>query len=85
MKRMHTESRPWISASASWKSLLLMVVVIAAGPGFLLALLGGSEPVMAQEYIRDQEPVPDSVDQVVTPMELSFQQRSLRSRGSSHG
>ena len=30
---------------------------------------------MAQEYIRDQEPVPESVDQVVTPMELTFQEK----------
>ncbi len=75
MKRMLKESRQWIFASAIRKSLLLMVVVIAAGPGFLLALLGGAEPVLAQEYIRDQEPVPESVDQVTSPMELSFQEK----------
>ena len=31
-----------------------------------VAMLWGSAPVLAQEYIRDQEPVPESVDQVVT-------------------
>jgi outer membrane porin, OprD family len=43
--------------------------------GFLAMLSLGSAPVMAQEYIGDQEPVPESVDQVVTPMELSFQEK----------
>jgi hypothetical protein len=42
---------------------------------FLTALAGIGTPVWAQEYIRDQEPVPESVDQVVTPMDLTFQEK----------
>jgi hypothetical protein len=41
----------------------------------LVLLLSASAPVLAQEYIRDQEPVPDSVDQVVSPMELTFKEK----------
>jgi hypothetical protein len=44
-------------------------------PLLLAALLWGSAPVLAQEYIRDEQPVPESVDQVVTPMELAFQEK----------
>jgi hypothetical protein len=59
-----------------WRPALFTAIALAvAVPGFLALLLFGSAPVMAQEYIRDQEPVPDSVDQVVTPMELSFQEK----------
>ncbi|HVP77981.1 MAG TPA: OprD family outer membrane porin [Thermodesulfobacteriota bacterium] len=39
----------------------------------LVMLFLGGAPALAQEYIRDQEPIPDSVDQVVSPIELSFQ------------
>jgi len=44
----------------------------------LVLLLWGSAPLLAQEYIRDQEPVPDSVDQVVTPMGLTFQEEKFK-------
>jgi hypothetical protein len=52
----------------------MALVFAVAVPGFLALLLWESAPVMAQEYIRDQEPVPESVDQVITPMDLSFQE-----------
>ena len=45
-------------------------------PGFLALLLCGERACLAQEYIRDQEPVPDSVDQVVTPIDLSFKEEA---------
>ena len=54
-------------------SLLLFFMVTV---GFLALLPLGSAPVLAQEYIRDEEPVPGSVDQEVTPMELSFQEKA---------
>jgi hypothetical protein len=41
----------------------------------LMALAGPGTPVWAQEYIRDEEPVPESVDQVGTPMERAFQEK----------
>ena len=59
-------------AGRVWPAALATVFFMVA-LGFLAMLPLGSTPVMAQEYIRDQEPVPESVDQVVTPMELSFQ------------
>jgi hypothetical protein len=41
----------------------------------LIILLLGSTPVAAQEYIRDEQPIPDSVDQVVSPMEQAFKEK----------
>jgi hypothetical protein len=43
---------------------------------FLTALAGPGTPVWAQEYIRDEEPVPESVDQVGTPMDRAFQEKA---------
>jgi len=39
------------------------------------ALPGPGTPVSGQEYIRDTEPIPESVDQVVTPIELAFKEK----------
>jgi hypothetical protein len=73
LKRNH--SRRWIFPLPGLKCLVPMVVVMMAGGlGFLAVMFWGGAPVLAQEYIRDQESVPDSVDQVVTPMELSFEE-----------
>ena len=52
---------------------ILAAVFFTVALGFLAMLPLGSTPVMAQEYIRSQEPVPDSVDQVTSPIELSYQ------------
>jgi hypothetical protein len=41
----------------------------------LFLLLWGSTPVLAQEYIRDTEPIPQSVDHVVTPFEMAFKEK----------
>jgi hypothetical protein len=43
---------------------------------FVVMLLWGSAPVLAQEYIRDTEPIPESVDQEVTPFELAFKEKA---------
>jgi hypothetical protein len=51
------------------------VIIIALGLGCLAVLLWGIPPVVAQEYIRNQEPAPESVDQVVSAIELAFQQK----------
>ncbi|HSB05702.1 MAG TPA: OprD family outer membrane porin [Thermodesulfobacteriota bacterium] len=40
-----------------------------------VAVLLWEAPVLAQEYIRDEEPIPESVDQVVTPIELAFREK----------
>ena len=45
--------------------------------GFLI-LLCGDAPLLAQEYIGDEEPTPSSVDQMVTPMEKSFKEKYWR-------
>ena len=55
---------------------VLATAFFTAALGFLATLPWGSTPVMAQEYIRDEEAVPGSVDQVVTPMELTFQREA---------
>ena len=41
----------------------------------LVIVLCGCVPVLAQEYIVDEKPIPESVDQEVTPMELSYQEK----------
>ena len=37
---------------------VLATVFFTVGLGFLGVLLWGSAPILAQEYIRDEEPVP---------------------------
>ncbi len=61
-------------AGREWQVLMAAAFFMVA-LGFLAMLPLGSTPVMAQEYIRDQEPVPESVDEVVSPIELSFQEK----------
>ncbi len=62
----------------AWRELpaASLLLFFTAALGVLALLPVGITPVMAQEYIRDEEPVPDSVDQVVSPMELSFQEKA---------
>jgi hypothetical protein len=55
---------------------VMLLLFFTAAVGFLVLSPLGSAPVMAQEYIRDEEPQPDSVDQVVSPMERSFQEKT---------
>jgi hypothetical protein len=62
---------------ASWLADRKLPAALAMA--FFMAVLGllpmlplGSTPVMAQEYIQDQEPVPESVDQETSPMGESF-------------
>jgi hypothetical protein len=45
---------------------------------FLVLLLCGGTPLLAQEYISDEEPTPSSVDQMVSPMEKSFKEKYWR-------
>jgi len=54
---------------------VMVAVFLTVALGFLAMLPFGSAPVMAQEYIRNKEPVPESVDQVTSPIELSFKER----------
>ena len=66
-----------VSEIAGWTLVPFMAMALfVAVPGFVAVLLWGSAPVLAQEYIRDQEPVPESVDQVITPIELTFQEEA---------
>ena len=53
----------------------LTVALFMAMAGFLALLFYGSSPVMAQKYIRNEEPVPKSVDKVVAPIDLAFQEK----------
>ena len=55
---------------------MMVLLFFTAAVGFLALLPLGSGPAMAQEYIRDEEVTPESVDQVVSPMELSFQEKA---------
>jgi len=54
---------------------VLATVFFITALAFLATLPLGSTPVMAQEYIQDQEPVPESVDEIVSPIELSFREK----------
>jgi hypothetical protein len=54
---------------------VMVAVFLTVALGFLAMLPFGSAPVMAQEYIRNKEPVPESVDQVTSPIELAFKER----------
>ncbi len=53
--------------------MLVIQVIIT----LLFILLGGS-PALAQEVISEEEPTPSSVEQVITPMERSFQGKLWR-------
>ena len=46
--------------------------------GFLALLLLESAPVLAQEEVYESVPTPSSVDQMITPMDMSFQERLWR-------
>jgi hypothetical protein len=48
---------------------------ISSAATVLVMFLWGSTLLLAQESILDVEPIPESVDQVVTPMELAFQEK----------
>jgi len=48
---------------------------IDLGVTVVVMVLWGSAPVLAQEYIRDVEPIPKSVDQVVTSFDQTFQEK----------
>ena len=55
---------------------VMLLLFLTAAVGFLALSPLGSAPLLAQEYIRDEEVTPESVDQVVSPMELSFQEKA---------
>jgi len=55
---------------------VMLLLFFTAAVGFLALSPLGSAPLLAQEYIRDEEVTPESVDQVVSPMELSFQEKA---------
>jgi hypothetical protein len=48
---------------------------IGSAATVLVMVLWGNAPVLAQEYLRDTEPTPESVDQVVTPFEQTFKEK----------
>jgi hypothetical protein len=54
------------------------MLFLTAGVGVLAMLLWASAPVLAQEAISEEEPTPSSVDQMVTPMERSFEGKLWR-------
>jgi hypothetical protein len=45
---------------------------LLTGAGFAIVFLGAPSESRAQEYIRDEEPPPASVEQTVSPMQFSF-------------
>jgi len=57
------------------RSALIGRVFLATVMGPMVILLWADGPVPAQEYIRNQEAVPESVDQVVSPIDLSFKEK----------
>jgi hypothetical protein len=65
-----------IKSAAFESPAVMLLLLFTATVGFLALLPLGSGPAMAQEYIRDEEVTPESVDQLVSPMELSFQEKA---------
>jgi hypothetical protein len=59
---------------AAFRAMAFFVAVLA----FLAMLLWGDTPVLAQEAISQEEPTPSSVDQIVTPMERTFERKAWR-------
>jgi hypothetical protein len=53
---------------------LIRIVYVMAPAGVLVMIVWGRAPVMGQEYIRDVEPIPDSVDRVIAPMDEAFKE-----------
>jgi len=51
-----------------------MSKLVVTAAAVLIIFFGTGQLSWAQEYIEDQQPIPDSVDKVVTPMDLSFQE-----------
>ena len=56
----------------------LRALVFFAVVALLILLLWEGTPLQAQEYISDEEPIPSSVKEIVTPMKKSFQERYWR-------
>ena len=76
---MYTDGRRPAFSAAGWKSLgLKVVLVLTVGLVFPGMLLWESAPVLAQEAISQEEPTPSSVDEIVTPMDRSFEEKKPR-------
>jgi hypothetical protein len=73
MNRKRNRTLNWASGKAGRRrSASKGMLFLAAGLGFLAMLLWGSAPVRAQEASGDR-PTPSSVDEVVNPMDRSFE------------
>jgi hypothetical protein len=73
------EKRPllWTSGLAvRRRSASKGMLFLAAGISFLSLLLWGNAPTLAQDAVTDDTPTPSSVDQVVNPMDRSFEKPS---------
>ena len=57
---------------------LVATVFFVGLVAFLVLLLCGNPPLMAQEYLSNEEPTPSSVDRVAMPMEKSFKEKFWR-------
>jgi hypothetical protein len=58
------------------------MLFLAAGIGFLALLLWGSATVQAQQAIDEDTPTPSSVDEVITPMDRSFEKKPAQEAGT---
>jgi hypothetical protein len=61
---------------AHWRRLAFVAMLsFAAAPGFVGVLPWASAPALAQEAISEDEPTPSSVDEIVTPMERTYEEK----------
>ena len=62
--------RRWVA----FRAMTFFVAIL----GFVAVLLWGSGPVLAQEAISQEVPTPSSVDEIITPMSRTFEEKKWR-------
>ena len=57
------------------RSAYVRMLFLTLGMTLMAMLLRGTSPVLAQEAISQEEPTPSSVEEIVTPMQRSFEEK----------
>ncbi len=81
-EREFVQHIPWSrwKYALAWRkqSAFVGMLALTAEISFAAMLLWGSAPVLAQEAVSQEEPTPSSVEQIITPMERSFERKLWR-------